>query len=219
MNRNFFFESFLHDDEKKYFRTLRYERRINSYIIGRFAAKKAVSLLVKEKNFSKINIQNGVFNQPILEYDLFNNLQVSLTHCGQLGAAIVFQEQFLIGIDVENTKSNKNKVLEGILTENEKILIHNTPFEYNEFLVMLWTLKESISKTIKTGLTVPLSIFEIKSIRFMDGYCISSYSNFYQYQSISFLEGNYVFSITYPKKVELNIDIDRIKVKLNEILK
>ncbi len=217
LQKNQIIETILQDDEMEYFRSLKYERKINSFLLGRYASKKAVSALIGEKNLKKISIKNGVFNQPVIVCESTNNIHVSITHSGDLGAAVAFSDLLLIGIDLESIASCKKEVFERVLTENEKTLVHKIPYSYEEFLAIVWTIKESLSKVLKTGLTVPFSILEVVDVIVYDGYCISVFKNFTQYESISFAIRGYMCSITYPKNTEIAININRIKENLNKI--
>lgn len=211
-------ESFLHDDEHTYFQTLAYERRRISYLLGRYSAKKAISGLLGTNNPTTIRIDNGIFGQPVAVCGTNSNLQVSLTHCGEFAASTAFPEQLLIGIDMEKIDLSMGSGVEEELTKCEKELAVHLPCSPEHFLMILWTMKESLSKVLKTGLTVPLKVLEVKRIEVQDGYFTGSFSNFTQYHSISFLIKGYVYSITYPKNTEIEIDIHRIKSNLFNML-
>jgi phosphopantetheinyl transferase (holo-ACP synthase) len=209
----------LHDVERKYFETLKYNRRIHSFLLGRYSAKKAITALAgNEENFTKILIKNGVFNQPIVVCETCSNIQVSLTHCDDLAAAIAFNDMLILGIDIEKANKCINQEVEAVLTQCERDLSFRVPCSYRNFLLMIWTVKESLSKVLKTGLTVPMRILEVKNIEELEGYCVSTFINFPQYSAVSFIVEDYVCSITFPKNVEIYIDINRIKDNLYKIL-
>jgi len=208
----------LHPDEHKYFETLKFSRRINSYLLGRYSAKKAISELTGEDSIKKILIKNGVFNQPIVVCDSYSNIHVSLTHSDDLAAAVAFSDMLVLGIDIEKVSQQINRGVEVEITQNEKGLAYSIPYSYECFLLMIWTIKESISKTLKTGFTIPLNILEVSSIEALEGYFISTFKNFPQYISISFVVEDYVCSITYPKNVEIDIDISRIMSGLHKVI-
>lgn len=212
-------KNLLHDVERKYFETLKHNRRIHSFLLGRYSAKKAIAALVgNEKNFTKILIKNGVFNQPIVVCDSCNNIQVSLTHCDDLAAAIAYNEMLILGIDIEKASKRIDQVVEAVLTQCERDLSFRVPCAYRNFLLMIWTVKESLSKVFKTGLTVPMRILEVKNIEELEEYYVSTFTNFPQYTAVSFIVEDYVCSITFPKNVEIEMDINRIKDNLHKIL-
>lgn len=212
-------KNLLHDVERKYFETLKYNRRINSFLLGRYSAKKAITTLAgNEKNFTKILIKKGVFNQPIVECETCSNIQVSLSHSDDLAAAIAFNDMLILGIDIEKANRRINQEVEAVLTQYERDLSFRVPCSYRNFLLMIWTVKESLSKVLKTGLTVPMHILEVRNIEELEGYCVSTFTNFPQYSAVSFIVEDYICSITFPKNVEICIDINRIKDNLYRIL-
>lgn len=211
-------QTFLHEEEQKYFKTLKYEKRINSYLLGRYAAKKAICAITGEKCLEKILIKPGVLNQPVVNYGTVNNIQVSISHCDNLGAAVAFSEEIFLGIDIEKVDPMKNDVLKKELTPNEKNLLRNTPLPYDYYLMLNWTAKESLSKVLKMGLTVPLNILEVSSIENKNGYFFSRYSNFAQFCNMSFIINDYICSISYPAILEIVIDLETIKMNIEKYI-
>lgn len=204
-------DDYLHLDEKDYLKTLKYEQRIRSYLLGRYAAKKAVAALLDDDHLTKIQIINGVFNQPVILHDSPIRIQVSLTHCDDLAAAIAFPEIMILGIDIEKINSRLTRTVEAELTSSEKLIAARLSCTYESFVTIIWTLKESLSKALKTGLAVPLHLLEVKNIEDKDGYWVSSFTNFPQYAAISFVVEDYAYSLTYPKYVEIELNISLIK--------
>jgi 4'-phosphopantetheinyl transferase len=202
---------FLHPKERKYYETLKFQKRIRSYLIGRLAAKKAIASMVGDDNLANILIQTGIFTQPIATYEGKQNIQVSISHCDDIGAAIAFPEAHPMGIDIEKISIKQNEAIEREVTESEIRLIKKLPFSYEIMLTLLWTVKEALSKVLKTGLMTPFKIYEVDKIEIQHDYMLCTYKNFAQYKVISFIMGDYICSITYPMKTELNIDIHSLK--------
>jgi phosphopantetheinyl transferase len=194
----------LHAKELEMYRSLKFERRIRSYLAGRYAAKRAVSLYLKENDLTQIFIDQGVFTQPVVVHS--KHVQTSITHCENLAAAVAFPEKLPMGIDIEQIRPGKLEVLESQATRRETSFIRSLPYSNESMLTLLWSVKEALSKVLKTGLTTPFHIFELKRIEIKDGFFLSSYENFYQYETVSFLFQPFVCSIAYPKGVELNTD-------------
>ncbi len=202
----------LHAHEFTYYNTLQFQRRIKSYLIGRFVAKQAVAALTGEK-LSDIEIYHGVFAQPIV-MSRKQNIQVSITHCDDFGLAIAFSEAHPIGIDIERVDANKNYVLERQITQSEKSRIQTLPLPFMTGLTFLWTAKEALSKVLKTGLMTPFDIFEISKLEFINSNIFGYYKNFAQYKTISFTINNYVCSIVHPIKTEIRFDVLSFKKQL-----
>lgn len=211
-------EKILHEEEYRYFTGLKHERRVNSFLIGRYSAKKAISALTGEKNQKKILIKNGVFNHPYIVCETCSNTQISLTHSDNLAAAVAFNDMLILGIDIEKINQGINSGLDASLTQYEKELALRMPALYNNSLIMIWTIKESLSKVLKTGLFVPFTILEVKSLEEHNGYFLSTFTNFQQYSATSFQLGSYVCSIAYPHNLEIKLDINKIKSNLYKII-
>jgi 4'-phosphopantetheinyl transferase len=190
---------YLHTKELDYYLKLTYERRVRSYLAGRYAAKKAVSSFVQEEHLDKILIEQGIFHQPIVVYPHQKNIQVSITHCENIGAAIVFPEAIPMGIDIERISIKRKDVLNAQMTDEEKDLIKSFAYPEEIALTLLWTAKESLSKILKTGLTIPFNILEIYKLEVKENAVLGYFKNFPQYCVTSFVFNQYVCSITYPK--------------------
>jgi 4'-phosphopantetheinyl transferase EntD len=197
----------LHPQEWKYYEKLRFEKRIKSYLMGRLTAKRAIAEYTGEKDLTKILIQSGIFTQPITTYEEKQNIQVSISHSDDFGAAIAFPEAHPMGIDIERINIEQNEAIEREVTVSEIKIIKGLPFSYEIMLTLLWTAKEALSKVLKTGLMTPFKIYEVEKIENHQDSMLSFYKNFAQYKTVSFLIGNNVCSIVYPMKTELSIDI------------
>jgi 4'-phosphopantetheinyl transferase len=202
---------YLHPEELSYYQSLKFERRIRSFLLGRYAAKKAAAALTKMERLEEILVQPGVFTQPVITLHAHPNIQTTITHCEDLGGAIAFPEVHPLGIDIERTGTNSVEALESQMTEAEKVLIRKCSESYEVMLTLLWTAKEALSKILKTGLMTSFKILEINQIELKDGYWLSYYKSFGQYKVISFKLGRYICSITFPLKTELTINLDLIK--------
>ncbi len=207
--------SILHPEEQKYYETLKFEKKKKSYLLGRYVAKHAMAFFVREKNLAKILIRQGIFNQPIITYGDKQNSQVSITHCGNIGAALVFAEAHPMGIDIEKVDMNRIGVLESEMTQKEIDLIQTHSLSYGKMLTLLWTAKEALSKSLKTGLMTPFYIYEVDKIEDIGDSIVSSFKNFIQYKATSFYLDNYVCSIVYPKMTEFIIDYSAVNKIFN----
>lgn len=201
----------LHPDERKYYESLRFEKRMRSFLIGRYAAKRAVAALTGETDLTKILVQSGIFTQPIVTLPGHQNIQVSISHCDHWGIALAFPEVHPLGVDIEKIHLDKNEVLEKQMTPIEIELIKTQPDSYETMLTVLWTAKEALSKVIKTGLMTPMKVYEINKMEYQDHSFMSYYKNFGQYKTISFKIGDYVCAIVHPMKTELDMNITALQ--------
>lgn len=208
-------EKVLHPREAAYYNTLKFEKRKRSYLIGRYAAKQAIGAVVQEKDLRKILIEQGIFNQPVVSCEDKHNIQVSITHCDELGAAIAFREVHPMGIDLQGINTNKREVMESQATEDEKEIVTKLSRPYDTLLTVLWTAKEALSKVLKTGMMTPFTIYEVSTVEIQDDCLIGYFRNFAQYKTLSFEIDHHVCSIVFPEKTEIAIDLLALKEQIH----
>ncbi|WP_438432133.1 4'-phosphopantetheinyl transferase family protein [Gorillibacterium sp. sgz500922] len=200
-------QSFLHAEELDYFHELRFEKRIKSYLIGRYAAKQAFVHQIGGDRLQQVAIKNGIFGQPVLASPHSSHLQVSITHCGDIGGAIAFPEACPMGIDIESISILSQSGFLSQMTNTEKGLVGKLQMENGrsvaEIVTLIWSAKESLSKVLKTGLTVPFEILEVSDIAYNGNDYVCYYKNFIQYRTLSTRKEDYVLSITCPKNLRI----------------
>lgn len=204
-------ERILHPNELSYFKTLQFERRQLSYLIGRYAGKQALSLFLNESDYTKIEIASGIFDQPVVRHLSVDTPELSLSHCQDLAVAIAFPSGHPLAVDVEKTDQNKIDVIRSQLTSNEINLAQTSPLGEIIACTLIWTIKEALSKVLKCGLMIPFAILEIdQSVFNKNGTCISYFKNFGQYKSYSWVIEDYVLSIILPQKTDMDLDIGKL---------
>ncbi|HEY6872557.1 MAG TPA: 4'-phosphopantetheinyl transferase superfamily protein [Geobacteraceae bacterium] len=201
--------------ELKHLDRLVFEQRRRSYAMGRYAAKKALSVL-SDENPEDIHIEHGIFNNPIMRGVGQEIFDVSITHSSEFAAALVFPASHPMGIDIEPVDLTKTSVIESELTANELNLLRNFahPAGYAERVTAAWTIKESLSKVLRTGLTVPFFIYELATMDESDSGYVSTFKHFGQYKGLTFVLGDHVCSITCPRKTECQLDVTSIRDRL-----
>lgn len=198
----------LHPEEKTYFETLKFDRRKKSYLLGRITGKQAVSkLLIKEQAIDSFSIQFGVFCFPVVKYIQHQNIQVSITHCGNLGVALAYPEEHPLGIDVEKIDVDKVETMKISIVDKEYDLISSCSLDIIEGSAFIWTIKEALSKVLKTGLTLDFKILEIETLQKEGTSYISTFKYFSQYKAISMKIGTHVFSIVLPRKTYCDLNV------------
>lgn len=194
--------SFLHVIEKETLSKLIHSKRISSYLLGRYVAKIAIAKLIQEKELSHILIEHGVFKFPIVKYPFNENIQVSISHCENIGVALAYFESHPVSIDIEKIDDSNSESLKSQVSSSELQITTSLGLSIPKSLTLCWTIKEALSKIIRTGLMTSFTLFEITSIEVDDGLLISEFKNFPQYKSISKVLGNYVCSAIIPRKSE-----------------
>ncbi|TVX92161.1 4'-phosphopantetheinyl transferase family protein [Paenibacillus agilis] len=206
----------LHPDEVAYLDKLRFVKRRQSYLAGRYAAKHAVAAWIGANiPLQRIAIRHGQLEQPIVTADGHPNIQVSITHCDGGAAAIAFHEAIPLGIDMELVQQEKKDVLLSQITARECDTVKQLPFTQTASLTLLWTAKESLSKALKTGLTVPSYFYETVDVEANASFVYGRYAFFPQYRFLSFIAGPYAYAITFPRHATLTVPLDRSPLLLS----
>jgi 4'-phosphopantetheinyl transferase len=170
-----------------------------NYLMGRIAAKDAISRLTKINDKKNIIIGSGIFGQPIVNC-LERNVVVSISHCDNHAIAIASNEAYLAGIDIENLTDKKIENTKSQLTKYE---LRNFVDNYEScFALMLWTAKEALSKVLKTGINCDFALYEIKAIKIHKDHILMDFVNFPQYQAASYFFKDIVFSVILPQLSE-----------------
>lgn len=194
----------IHPEEKTVTDRLTFPKRKISYLLGRYCAKQALAQ-IHPTALKKIFVGEGIFNHPLLHGEVAKELQVSIAHTQEIGAALIFNEAQPMGIDIEPNDEQHSSTVESQLTLSEKdFLKHqwNSTFGINPY-PWVWTAKEALGKVLKTGLTTPMSLFLIKELEIEDSFIKATYENFSQYKVLSFLWNEIIVSIVLPKKTKL----------------
>lgn len=205
--------------EKIYFDNLDFEKRKKSYLLGRFAAKTSVSQLLEIDYMDEFLIDKGIMGHPVLLCLNNQNIQVSITHCDDLGCAIAYPFAHPIALDIEPIKEDIDEMKECFMTNDEFDLVHKLNCTNTEKMSMIWTAKEALSKLLKTGLTTSFDTYEIAKCEISDGYWTCWFQRFTQYKAINFYAQGHAFSFAFPKKSELVIDIKQLKKMIIKQLK
>lgn len=190
-------EHFLHPYEQGFLETFSFQRRQYSYMLGRYAAKIALSHYVGIGSLQEICITTGVFGQPIVR-DI-PNTGVTISHSGTWAAAIAFPEEHTMGVDIESYPGRYETAINSSMSMNELPIadelnsLHSPVGDY-----VIWTAREAMSKVLKSGLTIPLHILEVNSLSYDGKLYTSSFTNLMQYKSISLEIEDNMLSIALP---------------------
>ncbi|MEO1625223.1 MAG: 4'-phosphopantetheinyl transferase superfamily protein [Bacteroidota bacterium] len=196
----------LHPTERAQFRTFKYELRQSSYLLGKLSARHAVQRIWPVRHLSDIQIDSGVFLYPIVRHPDIRNLQVSITHCKDVGLALAFPESHPLGTDVEMIKEDKIEAIASQMTAQDKDLIRRAQLPSAAMgHTLVWTVKEALSKVLKTGLMMDFKLFELKSIEKKGQTIESHYQHSLQYKALSRQLGNYVVSVVLPAKTSVDL--------------
>ncbi|WP_166923270.1 4'-phosphopantetheinyl transferase family protein [Flavobacterium poyangense] len=196
----------LHLDEITYLNSLKFDKRKSSYLLGRISAKNALSKIIPAKtSMNSFKIGSGVFQYPVIEHLSCSGFQVSITHCDTIGISLAYPEAHPIGVDIEKINPAKVDSMISLLTPAEITLTSSLLKDKASAYTLLWTVKESLSKVLRTGMMIDFKYLEVESIHYIDGLYLANFKNFAQYKSYSIVLESYIVSITCPRRT--NIDL------------
>ncbi|RBL89848.1 4'-phosphopantetheinyl transferase family protein [Chitinophaga flava] len=197
----------LHPEEKAYYNTLKFDKRKMSYLLGRIASKKAVCELTEENNMPSVLISTGIFQFPVVKTTRHQNIQVSISHADDIGIALAFPEEHPLGIDLEKVNPDKIDTIKSQLGASEIALITACHLSLPVGCTTIWTIKEGLSKILKTGLMMNFQLLEIQTLEKHGNVYTSTFRHFPQYKAISCLVSDYICSIILPKNTTPELDL------------
>ena len=189
----------LHNDELEYYKSLAFDRRRTSYLLGRIAAKKAIGELIGEEHTHSVFIDIGIFQFPVVKMTADLNIQVSISHCDDIGVALAFPEEHPLGIDIEKIDSGRLDAMKSMISDDELTLLSGCDLSLLTGCTIIWSVKESLSKILRTGFTIDSKLMEIQSIEKSGMQYNCTFRYFSQYKAVSGQSGNYVYSMVLPK--------------------
>ncbi|MEL7002016.1 MAG: 4'-phosphopantetheinyl transferase superfamily protein [Bacteroidota bacterium] len=195
----------MHVKELEHASTLKFDRRKHSYLLGRVSAKMAINELVTDQSADSIFTEYGIFQFPVVKNVHNSNIQVSISHCDNIGISVAFPEEHPLGIDIEKVEDKIVETLDRQLTEEEKTLLRKNNLFTDYGHTLLWTVKEGLSKIFRTGLMMDFKALEINTVELKDGIYESHYSTCAQYKALSIFADQYVCSMVVPKNTTIDL--------------
>ena len=196
-----FAAEFLGSTENAYFSTLRFARRQQSYLLGRYAAKLALRDLLGESDLRAIEIERGVFGQPIVQCARSRRWCVSISHAGSLAVALAFPAGHPMALDVERIDLTRYDTILSQLSNQETQWIEAGAEHKLQLATALWTAKEALSKVLCTGLMSPVQIYNLSEFsRDSSGNWEGTFQNFGQYKTTTWIGTSHAVSIVLPKR-------------------
>jgi len=197
----------LHPSEDEYYSTLKYDKRKISYLLGRIAAKKALAAQSGIKDLKSTAIDIGIFSFPVVKSKELHNMQVSISHCDEIGLALAFPEEHPLGIDIEKADSDKTEAMKTQMSLREMNMLLDSGLTETTGCTILWTVKEALSKIFRTGLTMDIRLFEIESLHRKESFFECSFAHCGQYKAISLMSGAFICSIVLPKNTSPDLSL------------
>ncbi len=144
---------------------VRYKRYQNAtsarqFLLGRLLLRHVLKKHYKVANCD-IKIAYNKHGKPAL---ILDDIHFNIAHSGDWVVCVV--DNSSVGIDIEKIGKFRPAVAKRLFsTDEQKVLMMHENSARNDFFYSLWTLKESYSKAIGRGLTIPFNTFSIKKSR------------------------------------------------------
>lgn len=191
-----------HPAEMARLATLQHARRRKSFVSGRLAAKAALAARFPGLDPKTLEIGSGVFDQPLIMggADFCQAMAVSLSHSDCFAVALVFHRGHPLGIDVDLPRTKDVPgILDG-LAPNVQKMIRACDLDDHGAACLLWVARESLAKTLTTGLMTSLDIYVPASIdRINTGFEVR-YANFGQYRTLIWPGARGWLALTLPNQ-------------------
>jgi 4'-phosphopantetheinyl transferase len=199
--------SFLHPDEIARAESFPSQARRQSFVLGRYAGKRAAQALGGETPLAQLEIVSGVFGQPILRGGAHPPV-VSISHTARAAVAVACPPEHILAIDVEELSPRMTEVFESMLTERELARARAVGGPATGPNV-IWSMKEALSKALRCGLTTTFEVLETKDFVLTGPAAFATlFSNFAQYRSQTLVLGDHVLSLAYPKNSRIELAPD-----------
>ena len=190
--------------EAAYFATLHFARRQGSYLLGRYAAKTALSAVLSEPDLRAIEIGRGVFEQPIVRCDRNGGWEATISHTENLAVALAYPAGHPMRIDLEQIDPGQHETILSQLLEREIGWLKLRSAERFQFASALWAAKESLSKVLRTGLMANIRVYDLAEFNVIDSREWEGFfENFAQYKARVWIGSKHVLSIAFPKRSTL----------------
>ena len=142
-------DTLLSAQEQAYVKTLRFPKRRNEWLGGRFALKRVVGRILHTDNLSQVEVLPQECGKPkLLIGGEVTRLAYSITHSNGFAVAAASADEKYIGIDLEKIEHRIEA------WKNDFFHPSELTSEGDEFLTALWTQKEALVKLLGTGLSL-----------------------------------------------------------------
>lgn len=197
----------LSENEKAVLAGFKVEKRRASWLAGRWAAKLALAAATGTQA-ADWSIGSGIFQFP-LAIGPVSGWSVGITHGGPVTAALAWPDAHPLGLDFEPVSTERGQLLAGQFAPAELAFELPQPWSADEKAVLLWTAKEAVAKTLRTGLMTPLEVYSVADWRSdpkNPGKATFSYPNFGQYRGLALRSRAGILSLCHPAKTEVKFD-------------
>lgn len=195
----------LHPEEKAIYDAFPSRRRKESFLLGRLSARQAIAGLTGIGNPHAIWIDTGVFQFPVVRSAGLQNIQVSISHCDDIGFSVAFPEAHPLGVDVEKIGGETEEAVLSQLTGKEKMLLRACGQDHIAGYTAVFSMKEALSKILRTGMMLDFKFLEVDEIKVLKDAMACTFTHFGQYKAFARFKKTYVFSMALPRRTGVRL--------------
>lgn len=177
------------------------EKKQLEFVRGRCAAKTAIAELESD-NVAEVSILRGQRGEPIVSG---SDCCVSISHSKNTAVALAFRSDANFGVDIEHVNAKFVKSLRRMTNA----IVEHVPDNVRE-LTIAWTLKESLSKCLKTGLTIAFENLAFSEFHKSGEIYTCCFSKYPLFLGKAILKNDVVLAIVGEKSVVSEIDISHL---------
>lgn len=171
---------FLNDDEQAILNSFSSDNRKKNFIICRFLAKNIYKDYWRSRkgitiDYKSFSIGKGILGQPHLlsSYPIFP-MTISISHTDTHNYVLCSTLEISIGIDCEDiTDKHINSILK-LLDQTELSLLLLSGLSLEIGIIMFWSAKESLAKTLLSGMNIDPLLLSIASLNINQENCYES---------------------------------------------
>lgn len=160
----------LHPLEISYLNALRFEKRKQDWLLGRWTSKNLLRrVLYKDFNLNEIEIRKGPNREPVVFFQAEPvACRLSISHSHGRCFCVLSTEEKALGCDLEKVETRSELFIRDYFTDTERRLLtekQNLFFDRDSYYTMLWSAKECVMKACMTGLSMPAKNIELMEIK------------------------------------------------------
>lgn len=200
---------FLDRKDREYIRKFKDPQKQADIILGRFAAKKAISK-IQEIELQYISIEKGIFNQPIAAGRGIKNIQVTMSHAKNYGIAIAYTEGLIMGVDLEMNIIQCDAIK---LSEYESKILEKFQMSKN----IIWSVREALIKCLKANFFLSAKVLELSGVEMKNGIIRGSFRYFRQYCFQVCCKKKIAIAVVYPLELKDLLQIEEFELLKNRV--
>jgi 4'-phosphopantetheinyl transferase len=156
-------EAWLTDEERQVLQRLRVPKRRGDWLLGRFAAKRALVLSGVARTEADVAIlatDSGAPEAFVLGRPA--GVTLSLTHSHGVAVAALGERGVRLGVDLERVEERPEGFLADWFTQAERAFVSGAEAgERALAATLVWSAKEAVMKALREGLRIPAKAVEV----------------------------------------------------------